>query len=96
MMQYLYLCACYIDLIHSLSNSYTISTRAIWDLLPEPKDGGETEGEGNKSHAARGGGVVELFLSLQWQRICITIATYLLMTLSDHNHNNYSSSMVTV
>ena len=39
-MQYLYLCACYIDLIHSLSNSYTISTRAVWDLLPEPKGGG--------------------------------------------------------
>ena len=33
----------------TLCNSYTIPTRAIWDLLPEPK------GEGNKSHAARGG-----------------------------------------
>ena len=31
-----------------LRNSYTIPTRAVWDLLPEP------EGEGNKSHAARG------------------------------------------
>ena len=30
-------------------NSYTMPTRAVWDLLPEP------EGEGNKSHAARGG-----------------------------------------
>ena len=28
---------------------YTMPTRAIWDLLPEP------EGEGNKSHVARGG-----------------------------------------
>ena len=29
-------------------NSYTISTRAVWDLLPEPK------GEGNKLHTAQG------------------------------------------
>ena len=32
-----------------ISYSYTIPTRAVWDLLPEP------EGEGNKFHAARGG-----------------------------------------
>ena len=37
------------SLCYKLSNSsYTIPTRAVWDLLPEP------EGEGNKSHAARG------------------------------------------
>ena len=35
-----YLVVCY---------SYTMPTRVIWDLLPEPKGGG------NKSHAARGG-----------------------------------------
>ena len=29
-------------------NSYTMPTRAVWDLLPEP------EGEGNKFHTARG------------------------------------------
>ena len=37
--------------LHGLNvrNSYTMPTRAVWDLLPEP------EGEGNKSHVARGG-----------------------------------------
>ena len=29
--------------------SYTVPTRAVWDLLPEPS------GSGNKSHAVRGG-----------------------------------------
>ena len=29
-----------------VSNSYTMPTRAVWDLLPEP------EGEGNKFHTA--------------------------------------------
>ena len=33
----------------AICNSYTMPTRAVCDLLPEP------EGEGNKSHAARGG-----------------------------------------
>ena len=45
--------SCYVESNHTalqgiLCNSYTIPTRAVWDLLPEP------EGEGNKSHAARG------------------------------------------
>ena len=35
--------------IYHVSNSYTMPTRAVWDLLPEP------EGEGNKFHTARGG-----------------------------------------
>ena len=32
-----------------ICNSYTMPTRAVWDLSPEP------DGEGYKSHTARGG-----------------------------------------
>ena len=34
--------------VSHICNSYTMPTRAVWDLLPEP------EGEGNKFHTARG------------------------------------------
>ena len=36
-------------IILKICYSYTMPTRAVWDLFPEP------EGEGNISHAARGG-----------------------------------------
>ena len=38
------------NIIWIICNSYTMPTRAVWNLLPEPEGG-----KGNKSHTARGG-----------------------------------------
>ena len=39
----------------TICNSYTISMRVVWDLLPEPEEEGGARGRSNKSHAAQGG-----------------------------------------
>ena len=48
-----------------ISNSYTIPTRAVWDLWPEP------EGEGNKSHAARGGCGITILKPTIYSNACV-------------------------
>ena len=67
-------------------NSYTIPTKAEWDLLPEPKD------EGNKFHMVRGGVVTILKPAMATHLLYYSNVFHIVA----HNHSSYSSTMVTV